>query len=98
MQGSDGTTWTPKARWRVDPAGGWTTPDRVHAGAGLHKTAGGVTVQEGTNPDPAVCVVYVRGDKLVVAFNEGGTMRYGWLPLAGTSVSWVHSTGRSLRC
>jgi parallel beta-helix repeat protein len=37
--------------------------------------------------------VYVKGDKLIVAFNEGaGTVRYKSLPLSGTGVTWSQST------
>jgi hypothetical protein len=98
IQIGDGTGWSPKARWRVDPGGGWNTPDRVVVGAGLHVGAGAVSLQETANPDPAAipasnrAVVYVRADKLVVAFKDGSTVRYKWLPLAGAGAAWVDST------
>lgn len=36
--------------------------------------------------------VYVRNNKLIVQYNDGGTTRYKYLPLSGTSVTWVHTT------
>ena len=98
IQCSDGTSWTPKARWRVGSSGGWTTPDPVQLGAGLHISAGSLNLQETGNPDPASipagnrAAVYVRSDKLVVAFKEGSTVNYKWLPLTGTSAVWSTST------
>lgn len=92
IQVSDGTTYNPKARWRLQADGaGWETPDDVHL------NGGSLAIQEiGSTPaDPSSgnrAVVYVKGDKLVVAFKDGGTMRYRSMPLTGTSVTWTHST------
>ena len=36
--------------------------------------------------------IYVRNDNLVFQFNDGGTVRYKYIPLFGTSVTWTHST------
>ena len=36
--------------------------------------------------------IAVRDDKIVFAFDDGGTARYKYLPLDGTSVTWVHTT------
>lgn len=36
--------------------------------------------------------LYMKGDKLVIQFNDGGTMRYKYLDLTGTGVTWQHST------
>jgi hypothetical protein len=36
--------------------------------------------------------IYVKGDQLIVQFNDAGTMRYKWISLAGTSVTWTHQT------
>lgn len=36
--------------------------------------------------------IYLKGDKLVIQFNDGGTVRYKWLDLTGTGVTWTHST------
>lgn len=92
IQVSDGTTYSPKARWRLQADGsGWETPDD------LHLNGGSLAIQEvgTTPPDPPAgnrAVVYVKGDKLVVAFNDAGTMRYRSLALNGTGATWVHST------
>lgn len=36
--------------------------------------------------------VYVKGGKLVVQYNDAGTVRYKYLDLTGTGTSWTHST------
>ena len=36
--------------------------------------------------------IYIKGDKLVLQFDDGGTVRYKYLDLTGTGVTWVHST------
>ena len=36
--------------------------------------------------------VYVKGGKLVVQYNDAGTVRYKYLDLTGTGVTWTHST------
>lgn len=82
--------WQAKARWRLEATGdGWETPDNVQFGKAL-------TIKQSSTPaDPSAgdrAVVYVKGDKLVVAFKDGTTMRYKYLPLTGTDVTWVHST------
>lgn len=46
----------------------------------------------GTLTSGTEAAVYVIGDKLVLAFNDGGTMRYKYLLLSGTGVTWVHTT------
>jgi hypothetical protein len=98
IQVSDGTTWAPKARWRLNSTGGWRTPDPVHFDAGLHVNGGWVTMQEAANPNSGAipasgrAAMYVRADKLVIAFNDGGTLRFKWLPLAGPGAAWVDST------
>jgi hypothetical protein len=46
-----------------------------------------------TNPSSGGnVVVYAKGDRIVFAFNDGGTMRYKSLLLTGTGVTWTHST------
>ncbi len=35
--------------------------------------------------------MYVRGDKLIVQFNDGGTVRYKSMLLSGTGATWVQS-------
>lgn len=36
--------------------------------------------------------LYVKGGKLIVQYNDGGTVRYKYLDLTGTGVTWTHST------
>jgi hypothetical protein len=36
--------------------------------------------------------IYLRGDNLIIQFNDAGTVRYKYLDLTGTGVTWVHST------
>jgi hypothetical protein len=36
--------------------------------------------------------VYVKADKLVIQFNDSGTVRYKYLDLTGTGVTWTHTT------
>lgn len=36
--------------------------------------------------------MYVRNNNFVIQFNDGGTVRYKYLDLTGTGVTWVHST------
>lgn len=36
--------------------------------------------------------VYVKGGKLVIQYDDGGTVRYKYLDLTGTGVTWVHTT------
>ncbi len=36
--------------------------------------------------------VYIKDGKLVVQYDDGGTVRYKYLDLTGTAVTWVHTT------
>jgi len=38
------------------------------------------------------CVLYMKDSKLVVAYNDAGTIRYKYLDLAGIGTAWVHTT------
>jgi hypothetical protein len=56
-----------------------------------------ITLQErSTHPaDPSSSSegrIYVKGDLLIIQFNDGGTVRYKYLDLTGTGVTWVHTT------
>lgn len=45
--------------------------------------------------DPAQDVeikIFVKSDSIVFMFNDGGTVRYKYLDMNGTGVTWVHST------
>jgi|DewCreStandDraft_4_1066084.scaffolds.fasta_scaffold04830_3 hypothetical protein len=51
--------------------------------------------QTSTPANPSVsseAKIYVKGSKLVVQFNDAGTVRYKWLDLTGTGTTWQHST------
>ncbi len=51
--------------------------------------------QSGTPSDPTSGVqakVYLKGDKLIIQFQEGSTVRYKYLDLTGTGVTWTHTT------
>lgn len=67
----------------------------VHIGAtgGL----GAVTIDEesGTPANPSQSnqvKIYCRGNKIIFQWNDAGTVRYKYLDLTGTGVTWVHST------
>jgi len=36
--------------------------------------------------------LYIKGGLLVAQYNDGGTVRYKYLDLTGTGVTWVHTT------
>ena len=42
--------------------------------------------------DGAEAQIYVKADKLIVRYNDGGTVRYKYLDLTGTGVTWTHTT------
>jgi hypothetical protein len=45
------------------------------------------------NPDASIaCKIYMKSDKLVIQYNDGGTVRYKYLDLTGTTVTWVADT------
>lgn len=36
--------------------------------------------------------LYFKGSKLIAKYDDGGTVRYKYLELSGTGVTWVHTT------
>lgn len=40
----------------------------------------------------AQALLYMKADKLVIGYLDGATMRYKYLDLTGTGVTWVHTT------
>jgi hypothetical protein len=51
--------------------------------------------QAATPPDPVQDAdghLYVKDGKLVAQYDDGGTVRYKYLDLTGTGVTWVHTT------
>lgn len=39
--------------------------------------------------------IYVKANKLILQYNDSGTVRYKYLALSGTGVSWVHTTDQA---
>lgn len=65
--------------------------------AGLINNHAAMTFEESTaNPnDPTSAAqmrIYMKRDKFVIQYNDGGTVRYKTLDLTGTGTSWAHST------
>jgi|TARA_B100000519_G_C14010201_1_gene328316 hypothetical protein len=46
----------------------------------------------GTPTQDVEAKLYVRDNKLIVAWNDGGTTRYKYLDLTGTGATWTHTT------
>lgn len=55
----------------------------------LEENAGAIPTDLGSGAEGRI---YIKGDKLVIQFNDGGTYRYKYLALNGTGVTWVHTT------
>jgi hypothetical protein len=57
---------------------------------------GAVTLEPaGTPSSPAQsneARIYIRNNKFIIQFNDGGTVRYKYLGLTGTGVTWQHTT------
>jgi hypothetical protein len=89
---TNGDSAAAKAEWRLQSDGtGWETPDDVFLNGGT------LAIQEiSTNPPPPPsgtrAVMYVKGDKLIVAFTEGTTTNYKFLPLTAATTTWSHQT------
>jgi hypothetical protein len=47
---------------------------------------------EPADPVSNTGTLYQKGTNLVIKYNDGGTIRYKYLDLSGTGVTWVHST------
>ncbi|GEM_PF-2859738 len=45
-----------------------------------------------TPADGTEARIYVKADKLVIQWNQGGTVRYKYLLLSGTGTTWTHTT------
>lgn len=51
--------------------------------------------QSATPPAPSQDAdgnIYVKGGKLVIQYDDGGTVRYKYLDLTGSGVTWTHTT------
>lgn len=58
---------------------------------GLTERASG-TLTSTELPAGSKAAIYMSGDKLVFAYNDAGTIRYKYLDLTGTGVTWTHTT------
>jgi len=105
--GAVGIGWPTNNRWRVKKFSGGqpvafglatsTAPGLAPAGVFAAGVSGAVTLQEqsATPANPTSGSegrVYVKGDKLIFQFNDAGTVRYKYLDMTGTGVTWVHTT------
>ena len=96
---SDGA-WTLSERCRILDTGelglGVAAPDTIlHLGGNAAALA--ITWDEDAttpaNPTAGAQMrVYMKADKLIIQFNDAGTVRYKYLDLTGTGVTWVHTT------
>lgn len=76
---------------------GITTAYAIKTEGGRVEFDGDVTLEEqsATPSDPADGAevrVYMKADKFILQYNQAGTVRYKYLDLTGTGVTWVHTT------
>lgn len=43
-------------------------------------------------PPSSTTHIYLKGDKLIIQYDDAGTVRWKYLDLTGTGVTWVHTT------
>jgi hypothetical protein len=60
------------------------------SGSCMHWTE--VSATPAAPADGAMFRIYMKNDKLVIQYNDGGTVRYKYLDLTGTGVTWTHTT------
>lgn len=72
---------------------GTTNPDTaLHIGGSDAVITIAETSNTPSNPDQGTeARIYVKGDKLIVQFNDGGTLRYKYLNLSGIDTLWHYS-------
>jgi hypothetical protein len=74
------------------------TTESIGFGAGIFNFSGGPLSLTEISTTPATPTsgtqtrVYMKADKFVLQFNDGGTVRYKFLDLTGTGTTWTHST------
>jgi hypothetical protein len=98
---------TTSGYWRVKKSSGgqavgFNLSDTSSSGlapSGVFRSGeqGNLALQEraSTPTDPtssSEAKIYLKADKLVLQFNDAGTVRYKYLDLTGTGVTWVHTT------
>ena len=64
-----------------------TTHARVKFGLYLTETLNTATPTQDTE-----VAMYMRGDKFIIAFNNGGTAKYRYLDLTSTDATWTYTT------
>lgn len=98
---SGSTTLTE--RMRIDNQGrvgiGTTNPTaQLHLGAKLGVADSATVCLDEKDTTPAnpssgnQAKIYLKADKLILQYNDAGTVRYKYLDLTGTGVTWVHTT------
>lgn len=69
--------------------------ERLSTATGVDKTSLTFTEQASTPATPAdgtECRVYMRTDRIIFQYNDGGTVRWKYLTLSGTGTTWAHTT------
>lgn len=70
----------------------------IKAGIGLEMPAVSSFIrlnEASATPSPTAdtqAIAYMKADKFIIAYNEGGTVRYKYLDLTGTGATWTHTT------
>ncbi|HUI94034.1 MAG TPA: hypothetical protein VLX68_17480 [Chitinivibrionales bacterium] len=88
------TGGTSNIRMTID-SGGNVGIGQTNPGSKLD-VAGALTLEPTNTPaNPASSAegrIYIRNNKLIIQYNDAGTIRYKYLALNGTGVTWVHTT------
>jgi hypothetical protein len=93
MGAADGTSWDPQVVLRVAAdRSAWETPQGLRVGGVLGLQELTADPDHSGLPAGTRAAMYVRNDKLVVAFKTGTTVQYKWLLLTGNGVTWSTST------
>jgi hypothetical protein len=94
--------WNNAGAVTVGPAAGLNAYSTVNTGLIMNATAGlaetGVInfKEKDTTPSSPTAgtefKLYLKSDKIIFQYNDVGTVRYKYLDLFGTGVTWVHTT------
>jgi len=90
----DGTTYTDTRVEVVREAGSGARyvgiyGDRLEVNGGMRLQM--LTATPAIGGSAASVNVYAKGDKLIFAYNEGGTVRYKYITMTGTGIGWSYS-------
>lgn len=93
---------TAAGAWTFGPTAGLNTYSNFYTPVIMRHTSGQsdsavITFTEkdttpGTPGSGIEMRVYMKADNFVIQYNDGGTVRYKYLGLTGTGVTWTHST------